>query len=680
MSLWDSKGMTSFATLCISLLTALILWYSLQANFTVYNTICVNASGNCLFNGQLTFNQTDSLHLVGLSLFQYSLLKVSIDFLQASGCLVIGWILLWKSPHNPVSLFAGIILLARGLEFSIYNLQLLEPEHWFIFSFIEFLSSLYIVFFYIYPDGKLHSLLTKSLSIAWVLISIGRVWLPGSYLDPFTWPAFVETAGWIGFHLSALFVMISNYRLSRNKQEKQQIKWLIYGLFVTLIAITSIAIVENINTPELPVIISNILINFLLAIAALFLPVSILIAVLYYYLWNIDLIIRKTFVYSTLITISVSFYMIIVGTLNTLLQTQSNYFVSLFAAGLLAVTFQPLQQKTDQSIQKVIYGTREEPYQVFTQLGRQYEYDAAENKDSFISSILETILDSWKLPYAAIKFKNEEGTEVEKHLGNKAAFLEVIPLIFQKERIGTVIIGSHDPFTKKDKKLLPDLAHHVSMAVYAHLITQEIVSSRNQILFAREEERRKLRKELHDGVGPTLATIKLLAEAAQYSTNPYELLEQIQFQTQNALSTIREIVEALRPSEIDQLGLCHALEKFIHQIETAGIQAEFVVPDSFPKLPAAVEIALYRITQEAVHNVIKHSASNYCLVNLEVNDYVILRIQDNGKGFTIPVAKGVGLDSMQERAVENGGTLEVQSVLNQGTSITAKFPYKERER
>ncbi len=671
--IWNKKGIKVLVALSLSFIAAAIFISSLLVNYKIYNTLCLDALDSCLFTGQLSGSQADTLHEVGLSLQQYSIFKLFNNFVQTIGYLIIGFVLLWIKPKNRVSLSAALILISLGLGYSIDNLQMLHPNFWFVFSMIGFLSNMYIIFFYIYPDGKLYPRWTVPLGIIWAIISLGRNLFPGSLFDPFTWPPAAEATGWIGFHLSAIVIQFVKYRLSTDKQQKQQIKWLIYGFSVTLLAIAFISLIEHVGTQDIPVIISNLLIDFLLSLAALFLPVTLLIAILFYRLWNIDLLVKKTFVYGTLIAISISFYIIIVGTLNTLLQTQGNYIISLIAAGLLAVTFQPLQQKIDKSVHKLIYGDRETPYQVFTRIGKQY--NTSRGEDTVIHAILETILDSLKFPYVAVRFQNQKGKETEEHIGNRAPFIERITLIYRNQTLGILLIGNDEPFSKREKKLISVLAHHVSIAVYAHIITQEVVLSRNQILSAREEERRKLRHDLHDSIGPSLATIKLLAEAAQDSERRNELLEQIQTQTQHTLNTIREIVEALRPTEIDQLGLRHTLENFVNHLEIAGIKAQFDAPDIFPVLPAAMEVAIYRITQEAVHNVIKHSGSDYCLVKLKFDHYVSLIIQDNGTGIKKSNTNGIGLNSMKERALENGGALEIETTSNVGTSILAKFPY-----
>lgn len=139
------------------------------------------------------------------------------------------------------------------------------------------------------------------------------------------------------------------------------------------------------------------------------------------------------------------------------------------------------------------------------------------------------------------------------------------------------------------------------------------------------------------------------------------------------------MVDGLRPSALDQLGLLSALRAFAEQSENGQTQITFRAPDRLPPLPAAVEVAAYRIVTEAVTNAVRHAGARDCIVELEVHDALYLRIRDDGKGVPVDYQPGVGLASMRERAVELGGRFEIESSPGDGTEITVRLPVKRSE-
>jgi len=184
---------------------------------------------------------------------------------------------------------------------------------------------------------------------------------------------------------------------------------------------------------------------------------------------------------------------------------------------------------------------------------------------------------------------------------------------------------------------------------------------------------------LHDGLGPGLATVSVKVSAAQnlLETDPKQaakLLAEVQAESQSAVREIRRVVDGLRPSILDQLGLLSAVQEFVAQNQNGQTQFTFQGPETLPPLPAAVEVAAYRIVTEAVTNVLRHAAAENCHIRLSVNNLLRIEIHDDGRGLLEPLAPGVGLSSMRERAEELGGQFAITSTQGMGTVLLVALP------
>jgi signal transduction histidine kinase len=209
--------------------------------------------------------------------------------------------------------------------------------------------------------------------------------------------------------------------------------------------------------------------------------------------------------------------------------------------------------------------------------------------------------------------------------------------------------------------------------------TEDLQRSRERLVVAREEERRRIRRDLHDGLGPMLAslTLKLDVASDMVGDKPAAraLLRDLKDQTQTAITDIRGLVYALRPPALDDLGLVAALREEAEQYGLSGLDVSFDAPQTLPPLPAAVEVAIYRIAQEALTNVARHANARQCTVRLILsNDLAELEVSDDGQGLAPSSGRGVGLGSMRERAEELGGTCFVESPPAGGTRLRATVP------
>ena len=440
--------------------------------------------------------------------------------------------------------------------------------------------------------------------------------------------------------------------------------------------------------------------SYVPAFALLLLAVFACIAILRYKLYDIDLLINRTLVYGALSACVIGSYVLAVVALGGIFHARGNIAVSLVATGLVAVLFHPLRSRFQRAVNRLMYGDRDDPSTVTSRLGRRIEATLA--PEAVLPTVVETIAQALKLPYAAILLKEGEGFRSAAAYGSPQAEPEALPLVYQREEIGRLVIAPRAPgegFSAADRTLLEDLARQAEVAVHAVRLTADLQSSRERLVSTREEERRRLRRDLHDGIGPTLTGLALQLNAARKLVrskpeDAEESLARIEQRTEEAIAEMRRLIYGLRPPALDDLGLIPSIHQQAQSqgmvelsmgTETDGRLEHRTVfsmnaPEKLPPLPAAVEVACYRIVQEALTNVARHAHARTCLVRLLVDlgsGVLEVEITDDGVGISGERVAGVGLSSMRERAEELGGTLTVERGLEGGTRVLARLPLGE---
>ncbi|NDJ76126.1 MAG: sensor histidine kinase [Chloroflexi bacterium] len=227
------------------------------------------------------------------------------------------------------------------------------------------------------------------------------------------------------------------------------------------------------------------------------------------------------------------------------------------------------------------------------------------------------------------------------------------------------------------------IARQVAIAAYNVRLTDDLQRSREQIVTTREEERRRLRRDLHDGLGPVLAAMSFRLDAIHNfiendSDQARNLTVELKAQVQSSLAEIRRIAYNLRPPALDELGLLGALREHLASAQQHdGVCFSLESPEMLPPLPAAVEVAAYRIVTEAVTNVQRHADASVCTIKLALDVHqacLSLEVIDNGRGISSQQAAGVGLTAMRERAAELGGQFCIESPADGGAHIQAWLP------
>jgi len=357
------------------------------------------------------------------------------------------------------------------------------------------------------------------------------------------------------------------------------------------------------------------------------------------------------------------------------------WWLNLIALLIIAPTFLPVHGLVRRSVNQLIYGQHDDPYAVLTQLNQHLE--ASVTLDALLPSLAATLAATLKLPYVAIETDVTAERPVATH-GTPPRHVEIIsiPLVYRTTALGTLRVSSrspHEHLSADDTRLLTDLARQVGFTLHAAQLTDALQSSREQLVLAREEERRRIRRDLHDGLGPTLASLRLQLSALRHivsdNREAKHVIDELRADVRAATAEIRRLVYDLRPPMLDEFGLLGALRNL--ELTNDGLQRNVEAPDALPPLPAAVEVAIYRIAAEALHNVARHAQATHCTISIVLNDDTLtLTVTDNGCGLAPNYLPGIGHHSMYERAAELGGTVAISPAPAGGTCIAAAFPLK----
>jgi signal transduction histidine kinase len=325
---------------------------------------------------------------------------------------------------------------------------------------------------------------------------------------------------------------------------------------------------------------------------------------------------------------------------------------------------------------------------VLSRLSRRLEATLA--PESVLPTIMETVKESLKLPYAAVALKQGEAFAVAASSGTLVNDTLRLPLVYQNETVGQLLLAPRAPgeaFSPTDRHLLEDLARQAGVAVHATRLTTDLQNSRARLVTTREEERRRLRRDLHDGLGPTLASLAQRLDTARIlvprdPNAAVALLGDLTAQVKTTITDIRRLVYALRPPALDELGLVSALrEHAAHYNESNGLSVSVEAPESLPPLPAAIEVAAYRIVLEALTNIARHAQAQTCHIHLELREAqaLYLEVTDDGGGLPKDYRAGVGLTSMRERATELGGECRIEPGPTRGIRVVARLPLPPSE-
>ena len=693
-SLWLNLARL-FQVVVICLTVGLFL-ISLPINYEHLSQAC--KTGSCA-PGELTPENVQALNQIGVSTDLIVQATIGLDILFAVIYTASAILIFIRKPNDLLTIFVTIMLVTFGVAtFSneLEGLTALYPQWIWLTNVVQMIGNFSIViFFFVFPTGRFVPRESAWIAAAWVLFQLPRYYFPESALNLRNWNPILYNSLFAAGLLSGILSQIYRYWRVSNSTERVQTKWVVFG---TVVGVGGFVIIRLMTLflpdPNGRDLLINISILWVSTLCMLLLPISISIAVLRYRLWDINPIINRTLVYGALSACTIAFYIFAVGFFsNYFRQSRANFILSFLATGVIAFLFEPLRERLQRAVNRLMYGERDDPATVLTHLSQRI--DSAIAPDSVLPTIVETLTQTLRLPYAAITLYEKEGEpRVISSLGLPPSELIHLPLTFQTERVGELTLAPRAPgesFSTADMSLLNIIVQQAGVAGHAVRLTDELrqlnadlQQSRERLVTAQEEERRRLRRDLHDGVGPTLASLSQRLDTAADFVNSdpqksIQLLHDLKGQVKGTVAEIRRLVYALRPPVLDEFGLVSAIREHIAPYTGPnGLQVTFDVAETLPALPAAVEVAAYRIVLEAFTNIINHAEASACQIKMKVADsLLLLEISDNGKGLSSNTHRGVGLTSMRERAAELGGEFRVEEPSTGGTRVTAQLPIEK---
>ncbi|HJQ42617.1 MAG TPA: histidine kinase, partial [Jatrophihabitantaceae bacterium] len=404
-------------------------------------------------------------------------------------------------------------------------------------------------------------------------------------------------------------------------------------------------------------------------------PVSMTVAVLRHQVLDIRLVWSRTVAWMLLTALVLGAYLGLVAAGDALLQN-----TVLPSAGLatliVAAAFHPARQRLQRVVDARLYGQRADPVRAASTVASQLSADVSTTAD-----VVAAVRSALRLPFAELR--DAEGIVARDGMPS-AGSVEELPLRYAGHRVGTLVVGVRtgearlDP---RDRAVLDLMTAPLALAVHATALAAAAERSREEIASARATERRRLRRDLHDGLGPLLTGIAFQVDAAHNlatadAAQLNRLLDSARTSVSDAIGEVRVLIDQLRPTTVEELGLTAALERHAATLcqRSDGTRLLTVIePDGLPELPPQIETAAYRILTEALNNVARHSHAERVDVEFGYDGAVLSLVVQDDAGPSGPWLPGVGLRSMHERVAELNGTISAGPT-TLGGRVCARIP------
>ena len=528
---------------------------------------------------------------------------------------------------------------------------------------------------HIFPDGRPLSrgwgVVLKVILVVATLVTLARMFGPGPDADLAPGvgnPLAIESAPWllyvvmfgafglflVGVPLGVLSLALRFRRAG--ERERTQLYWFFLGALV-LLAGAMFAFSPVGETW-----------GFALGLAGP--PVAIAISMLRHQLFDVELTLSRTVAFGLITAVGVAVYVVLVYGVEAV-APGSRWGVLLVALAALAAAV--ARDRVQEVVDRRLFGNRHNAYAVVADVGRRVA--AASQPVDALQRLVDGLRDSLRLPYAAFVSDGLTLTSGEPAHGSR-----VVPVHALGAEVGQLHVGlrtPHERWTEQQESAVDEVASRAGTLAYAAELVADVARSRGRIVAAREEERRRLRADLHDGVAPALAGTALQLDSLARRIRPLDdSLADRALQLRDGLRAgvgeLRAVVHGLRPPVLDQLGLAGAVRQLVAGHEQP---ATAVHVSAFEPPHAAVEVAAYAIVSEAFGNALRHSVASLVEVELgDVGDDLVVTVRDNGVGLPPRVTEGVGMRSMRERAAEVGGHVDVTTTPGGGTTVTACLP------
>jgi len=624
--------------------------------------------------------------------------------------LALGTVVLWHRRRHPVGwalMALGLLWVLDGLAQSYVRLGVLERESlpaltavlWFLFRFTAVLPLAAAAILLIFPEGLAQGRARRASRASLALMAVGLLLfvivpsthpdidreidalMPGAHTDPTSVAALapvadeVHAVAWVlgigGFVLALLTVAV-RYRASRDR-EREQMRWLAWAVLAMVLLIATSLLVD------VPV-----LTNVSLGAALLVGPLAMAVAIVRPGVVSVENLLVRTLVYGGITVVIVLVDVVALALLSaTLGDAFGERQVVVLVLLLAAVLYGPMRLRIEAWVRQLVLGERRDPYDVVASLASTLE--RADDDGAQLGAVAEAVAAAFGLSYVQVEVDRSADERLVASRGQRPPEVRSFPVTYRSHTIGRITLPAHgvrNQLTARDEILLADVVRQAAAAIRASQLSDELQRSRERLVLAREEERRRIRRDLHDGLGPSLSAVVFRLESARLTVpaDPVaadEQLTETREVVQDIIKDVRRLVHDLRPPALDDRGLVGALTQLA---EHADADLDVRVTADLPAgLPAAVEVAAFRIASEALTNTVRHAAARTCSIALGTDaDALVLEVADDGVGIAPDARSGVGLVSLRERAAELGGTLDLRCPAEGGTTVTARLPLHGR--
>ena len=607
-----------------------------------------------------------------------------------------GWALAWL----------GLFWVSDGLAQSYVRVGLSAEDlwpaltfvTWFLNRFTGYLTVPIAVLLLLFPNGRLlpgRWGVAGRVSIAVMVVAVlliivapseGRLAadleLPASVdMDPTTlgflppWIAGVAVIAGVASFVVPMASVVVRYRASRGL-ERDRMRWLLWAVVTMVLAVALSVVVGAVASDDL-----------LLFLVMVIPGAAMTVAIVAPNVVAIDDLLARTLVLGGLSLVLLLADLAAVAGLTVLLGDDLGRPELITVVLLVSVLlYGPVRSRLWAAVQRAMLGDRTNRYDVVAGLASTLE--KADDGTEQLAAVADAVAAAFGIGYVRLEVDRAHGERVAATHGRAPADVRTLPITYRDQEVGRVVLpvrGLRSRLNRRDEELLGDLVRQAATAVRTSQLADELQESRERLVVAREEERRRIRRDLHDGLGPSLSGVVFQLESArlQVSRDPDAAARSIAATSglvQDVVADVRRLVHDLRPPALDDLGLVGALRQQAERMSASG-PAVSVLAGDLGTLSAAVEVAAYRIVGEALTNVSRHASASTAVVRLAVvDDELDIEVRDDGVGIPSEVEAGVGLVSLRERAAELGGHTEVSCPENGGTVVRARLPLARTER
>jgi signal transduction histidine kinase len=558
----------------------------------------------------------------------------------------------------------------------------------------------------LFPDGRPPSprwrpflwFVTAFLATAFLTFAFGPQTYPGRlYSNPIAVDAIaplarvLEGPGYSGLGVLAVisgWSLVQRFRRA-DRHEQQQIKWFGYAVFLLVLYFLTDGVVTALGVRR------SIWLDTVGPVVAFgSLPVGLGIAILRHRLYDIDLVINRTVLFGLLAAFITAIYVGIVIGIGSLIGGRGNLFLSIVATAVVAVAFQPIRARAGHFANRLVYGKRATPYEVLStfsdQLGEGYSTEdilpriariIGEATGAERTAVWVHIGDQFR-PSATWPEADAARSPIRSDAGGIPEFPHderAFPVRHQGELLGalSVTTSRREPLNETQERLLENLAGQAGLVLRNVRLIEELRASRQRLVAAQDQERRRLERNIHDGAQQQLVALAVKIRLARTMTGrdvekAQSLLDELQGETQEALENLRDLARGIYPPLLADKGLAAALEAQARKVPFP-VQVE---PNGVGRYPAEAEATAYFCVLEALQNAAKYAEASSATVRLgHENGHLVFTVTDDGRGFdpeTTP--RGSGLQNMADRLEAVGGAVDVASSPGRGTTITGRIP------